>query len=233
MTSEDDTATTWADDEDARVMISALEHYAYCARQCALIHVEQIFDENLYTLKGRLAHQRADEPTTRTEGQVRVERGLPLWSLRLGLTGKADVVEFHGTDGATPYPVEYKVGRRRAWPYEALQVCAQGICLEEMLGRSVPGGAIYYVGSRARREVEFTATLRVAVEEMTEGVRAMLSSERMPEAPNDQRCAKCSLIESCLPAVVVSPRRVRAQHAELWVPLPVDATDERGNKGEA
>jgi CRISPR-associated exonuclease Cas4 len=220
---------SWADDEDQRVMISALEHYAYCARQCALIHVEQVFDENLYTLKGRLAHERADAPTTRTEGATRVERALPLWSRRLGLTGKADVVEFRGVDGATPYPVEYKVGRRRDWPYEALQVCAQGMCLEEMLGRPVPAGAIYYVGSRARREVEFTPAMRAAVEQMTAGVRAMQRERRLPEAPNDQRCEKCSLIESCLPSVVVSPRRIGAQHAELWAPLPVGAVERDGN----
>jgi CRISPR-associated exonuclease Cas4 len=227
MEREYDSKSSESDVEDERVMISALEHYAYCERQCALIHVEQIFDENLYTLKGRLAHERADSPTRRTEGQLRVERGLPLWSRRLGLTGKADVVEFHGETGATPYPVEYKLGKRRDWRYEALQVCAQGMCLEEMLGLSVPGGAIYYVGSRTRREVEFTPELRTAVERAAEGVRAMLGSSRMPEAPNDQRCEKCSLIESCLPAVVVSPRRVHAQYSELWRPLPVGPADGR------
>src|SRR5689334_20612357 len=119
----------WQSDDEERVMLSALEHYAYCPRQCGLIHLEQVFDENLYTLKGHMAHERADTPTTRSEEGMRVERGLPLWSRRLGLTGRADVVEWHGD---VPYPVEYKVGRRREWIYEALQVCAQGMCLEEM-----------------------------------------------------------------------------------------------------
>lgn len=228
MTTVDQPVSSWVDpsrDENARVLISALEHYAYCARQCAFIHVDQVFEENLYTLKGRLAHERVDAPATRSEDGKRMERGLPLWSRRLGLTGKADVVEYHG---ATPYPVEYKIGRKREWPYEALQVCAQGMCLEEMLGLPVPGGAIYYIGSRLRREVEFTTTLRAAVEEITEAVRDMLRQERLPTAPNDQRCEKCSLIASCLPGVVVSPRRVNALFAELWVPMPVSAADRSG-----
>src|SRR3989442_9766495 len=96
------------------VMISALEHYSYCPRQCALIHIEQTFDENIYTLKGRLAHERVDTVISRTEDNLRIERGLPLWSRRLGLIGRADVVEFHGK---IPYPVEYKLGKRREWEY--------------------------------------------------------------------------------------------------------------------
>src|SRR5437899_10119616 len=92
-------------DEDDLIMISALEHYSYCPRQCALIHVEQTFDENLYTLRGRAVHERVDEPVCDFQEGVWVERALPLWSKRLGLIGKADVVEFHGI---TPYPVEYK-----------------------------------------------------------------------------------------------------------------------------
>src|SRR5438876_12128675 len=101
------------------VMISALEHYSYCPRQCALINIEQTFDENIYTLKGHMAHERVDQAMMRNEDDMRVERGLPLWSQRLGLTGKADVVEFHDT---VPYPVEYKLGKQRKWQYEAIQV---------------------------------------------------------------------------------------------------------------
>src|SRR5258708_25390713 len=113
------------------VMISAREHYSYCPRQCALIHIEQTFDENIYTLKGHLAHERVDQIMSRTEDDLRGERGLPLWSPRLGLVGRADVVEFHGD---VPYPVEYKQGKRREWQYEASQWCSQAICLLEMFG---------------------------------------------------------------------------------------------------
>ena len=201
-------------------MISALEHYAYCPRQCALIHIEQTFDENIYTVRGTQAHERVDEAITRAERGVRVERGLPLWSRQLGLVGRADVVEFHGEAGETPYPVEYKSGKRREWRYEAIQVCAQGMCLEEMLGSAVPAGAVYYIGSRVRREVEFTSELRAAVEQMTEAVRGMLQIGKLPVAPDDQRCLKCSLLNSCLPAAVARPGRLLAYQRALFVPQP-------------
>lgn len=210
------------DDEAERVMISALEHYAYCPRQCGLIHIEQTFDENLYTLKGTLAHERADVASTRAEEGMRVERALPLWSRRLGLVGKADVVEWQG---AVPYPVEYKVGRRREWVYEAIQVCAQALCLEEMLGCTVPAGAIYYVASRARREVTFDIELREAVERTAQAVRDMLLASILPPAVDDQRCPKCSLLESCLPSVVVRPRRLQWYRSQLFVPQTEAVTE--------
>src|SRR6266446_5838641 len=148
-------------DESELVMISALEHYSYCPRQCALIHQEQTFDENLYTLRGRAVHKQVDEPEAVVEKGVRVERALPLWSNRLGLVGKADVVEFRGD---TPYPVEYKHGPRREKEHDDLQLCAQAVCLEEMTGQNVPKGAIFHHSSRRRREVEFTSALRAKVE---------------------------------------------------------------------
>ncbi|MBV9613909.1 MAG: CRISPR-associated protein Cas4 [Chloroflexi bacterium] len=190
------------DEEIESVMISALEHYSYCPRQCALIHIEQTFDENIYTLKGHMAHERVDQAIVRDEDNMRVERGLPLWSRRLGLTGKADVVEFHGS---VPYPVEYKLGKQRKWQYEAIQVCAQALCLEEMIGCPVPKGAIYYCSSRVRREIVFDIHLREAVAQVADAVRTMLKSMAMPPAVNDQRCERCSLIESCLPKVVAKP----------------------------
>lgn len=197
------------------VMISALEHYSYCPRQCALIHLEQTFDENIYTLKGHMAHERVDQALTRDEEAIRVERGLPLWSRRLGLTGKADVVEFHNN---IPFPIEYKLGQQRKWQYEAIQVCAQALCLEEMIGCPVPRGAIYYCSSRTRREVEFNTQLRETVAQIAEAVRAMLKSMILPPAVNDQRCEKCSLIESCLPAVVAKPGRWLSYRASLFIP---------------
>ena len=209
-------------EEEEWVLISALEHEAYCPRQCALIHVDQTFDENIYTLRGRHAHERVDETTTRAERGVRIERGLPLWSRRLGLVGKADVIEFQG-EGETPYPVEYKVGMRREWAYEAIQVCAQALCLEEMLGRPAPTGAVYYVGSRMRREVVFTAELRAVVERLTAAVRATLRSGVLPSAPDDQRCPKCSLLDSCLPAAVARSGRLAAYRAMLFTPQPEGA----------
>lgn len=192
-------------DESDLVMLSALEHYSYCPRQCALIHIEQTFEENLFTLRGRAVHEQVDEPEWTVEKGVRVERALPLWSHRLGLVGRADVVEFHGS---TPYPVEYKHGPRREKEHDDLQLCAQAMCLEEMTGQSVPRGAIFHHSSRRRREVEFTSILREKVEQTIVAVRAMLASRTLPPAVNDARCTHCSLQESCLPSVVAETNRV-------------------------
>ena len=185
---------TEQEEELEPVMISALEHYSYCPRQCALIHIEQTFDENIYTLRGHLAHERVDQSISRNEEAVRVERGLSLWSKCLGLVGRADVVEFHGE---TPYPVEYKQGQRRDWQFEAIQLCAQALCLEEMLGFPVPKGAIYYCSSRVRREIVLNEFLRVTVQNIAKEVRELLAGVDLPAAVNDQRCEKCSLIDSC------------------------------------
>lgn len=202
----------WQDEREP-VMISALEHYSYCPRQCALIHLEQTFEENLYTLRGSLAHKRVDTPIERFEHQMRVERGLPLWSSKLGLIGKADVVEFHDT---TPFPVEYKLGKRRNWAYEAIQVCAQALCLEEMFGLEVPAGAIYYCSSRVRRDILFDQTLRSAVANATEGVRALLHEKQLPSAVSDQRCQNCSLRDACLPEVVMQSSRIQQYQSTLF-----------------
>lgn len=207
-------ATDWA--EEDLVLISALEHWSYCPRQCALIHLEQTFDENLYTLRGNRAHRRADEAEVGTARGVRIARAVPLWSDRLGLVGRADVVEFHGDRGETPFPVEYKVGSRRTWGHEALQLCAQALCLEEMFMTEVAAGAIWYHGSRTRREIIFEPSLREAVEIATAAVRAMMVDTRLPPAPNDQRCPKCSLFDACLPALAAHPARVRGYQGELF-----------------
>jgi CRISPR-associated exonuclease Cas4 len=190
--------------EDDFIMISALEHYSYCPRQCALIHVEQTFDENLYTLRGRVVHERVDEPVVEFQEGVRVERALPLWSKRLGLIGKADVVEFHGV---TPYPVEYKHGSKREREHDDLQLCAQAICLEEMMAKPVMRGAIYYHSSRRRREVEFASALRNEVEAATAGIRKLLGGRLLPPPVNDNRCRHCSLKDSCMPVAVGEKRR--------------------------
>ena len=178
-------------------MISALEHHSYCPRQCALIHVEQVFDENLYTLRGRRMHERVDEAGSAFEDGLRVERGLPLFSERLGLIGKADVVEF-GADG-TPYPVEYKSGPRRQTKHDDVQLCAQALCLEEMLEREVPEGAIFHHAARRRRRVAFDHELRSLTERIVVEVREVLASGAMPPPVADARCPKCSLYDACMP----------------------------------
>lgn len=203
----------WAESEI--VWISALEHWSYCPRQCALIHVEQTFSENLYTLRGRDVHEQVDEASSRLEEGVHVERALPLWSTRLGLLGKADVVEFHNR---IPYPVEYKSGKRRRWGHERLQLCAQAICLEEMFSVDVTCGAIFYHGSRGRMEVQFTPESREEVEEATFAVRKMLSARVLPPPVNDARCKECSLIDSCLPSMVANNSSISDIKEILFTP---------------
>ena len=199
------------------IPISALNHYAYCPRRCALIHVEHVFEENVYTMRGHDLHERTDTPEeSGWEENVRVERALPLWSARLGLVGKADVVEFRRL---TPYPVEYKSGRLREFENDDLQLCAQAICLEEMMGRPVPRGAIYHHSSRRRREVEFTDPLRREVELAAAAIRKILNEQTLPPPVNDSRCRHCSLKESCMPAVVGEQARAAALLRDLFVPF--------------
>jgi CRISPR-associated exonuclease Cas4 len=195
------------------IMISALEHYAYCPRQCALIHVEQVWSENIYTMRGKDVHEHVHDDSSHQMAGVRLERSLPLWSRRLNLTGQADLVEFH--DGI-PYPVEYKSGRHRRGNPETLQLCAQALCLEEMFGVSVPEGALYWHGSRERREIVFSVTMREQVELVTLAVREMLVQRITPPPVNDKRCEGCSLKESCLPGVVADKGRSRKAARELF-----------------
>lgn len=189
----------WA--EEQIVLVSAIEHYSYCPRQCALIHVEHVFDENIYTLRGRRAHEQADIPEESLEDGIVVQRAVPIWSERLGLQGKTDVVEFW-PDG-TVYPVEYKHGPRRNNLHDTLQLCAQALCLEEMLGTTVSKGAIYHHSSRRRREVEFTGDIRAKTEEVIKQIRQMLQEEELPVPVNDPRCPDCSLIDACMPDILI------------------------------
>jgi len=205
-------------EEDQIVLISALEHYSYCPRQCALIHVERIFDENVFTLRGRHAHERADQAHSALENGVRIERALPLWSDRLGLQGKGDVVEFH-PDGRV-IPVEYKNGPRRERRHDDVQLCAQALCLEEMLGVAVERGAVYSLQTHRRREVAFHDDLRDETQDLIAAVRAMQSSAGpLPPALNDARCPRCSLLDACVPATVVAARHTRLSQQLYTLPL--------------
>ncbi len=189
------------DDADP-VALSALQHWAYCPRQCALIHVEQAFDDNLHTLRGNAVHAAVDQPGIELRRGLRVERALPIWHDTLGLIGKADVVEFE-PDG-TPYPVEYKHGSRHKRADIAacddLQLAAQALCLEAMTGRAVTAGAIYYASSKRRRVVAVDEALRGRVAHAAAAVRTLLREGRMPPPTDDSsRCHGCSLRERCQP----------------------------------
>jgi len=203
------------------VLISAIEHYSYCRRQCALIHIEHTFDENLYTIRGELAHERVDAGGLERRANVRVERAIPLWSDRLGLRGKADVVEFR-PDG--PYPIEFKVGPPRGRHADA-QLCAQALCLEEMLGAAVPRGALFHVATRRRREIEIDGALRSRTLELIDGVRQMLTEQFVPPPVADRRCAHCSLMESCMPDVVADRGLLDRFDRQAFAALPIEAEE--------
>lgn len=205
--------------EPVLVPISALEHWSFCPRQCGLIHVEQVWDENAFTIKGSAAHERADEPVTRTERGVRVERALPLWSDELGLVGRADVVEFvlQG-DREVPCPVEYKSGKPVRPKHAALQLCAQALCLEEIFGVDVPFGALYFVATRDRLTVPVDDSLRLETKTVVAEIRSMILSGSVPDPVADARCRNCSLADACMPFAVRAARGT--QRRTVFEPLP-------------
>jgi CRISPR-associated exonuclease Cas4 len=206
------------DDPDT-IPLSALQHWAYCPRQCGLIHLEQAFDENLHTLRGQAVHALVDQPGMELRNGLRVERALPVWSDQHGLIGKADAVEFE-PNGA-PYPVEYKHGsRHKAADIAAcddVQLAAQALCLEEMTGHAVAEGALYYATSRRRRVVPITTALRQQVIETAQAVRSMLASGQLPLPTSDtRRCKGCSLRERCQPEAL--QRLAERERQDLFDP---------------
>ncbi|WP_248885552.1 CRISPR-associated protein Cas4 [Acidithiobacillus acidisediminis] len=196
------------------IPLSALQHWTYCPRQCGLIHLEQQFAENIHTARGQAVHHLVDTPGYEVRHGVRVERALPLWSDRLGLIGKADLVEFH-PDG-TVFPVEFKHGRKQQKIHDDIQLAAQAICLEDMLCRPVPQGAIFHASSHRRRVVSITPELRALVVEAAEAIRAMLTSGKLPSPVNDARCKECSLRDICQPEALTSLEKQREQHTRLF-----------------
>lgn len=203
-------------DEIDAIPISALNHYAYCPRRCFLIHAEREFEDNIHTLRGNFEHERADQIRHEVSANgARVERALPVWSDRLGLSGKCDVVEFH-PDGRI-YPVEYKHGKRKKWINDDLQLAAQAMCLEEMTGGTIGRGAIYHASSRRRREVSFTDELRGEVKDAVEAIRKMLGRGELPAPVNDARCKECSLNQICQPEAVAGRSKLRALKTSLFI----------------
>lgn len=201
--------------EDQLLPISALQHLAFCERQCALIHLEQIWTENRLTAEGRVLHENVHEHGSESRRDLRQATGLRLRSLRLGLTGQTDLVEFHRQNGPAgairlpgvegwwrPFPVEYKRGRPKAEAVDEIQLCAQAICLEEMLGGDISAGALFYGTSRRRHEVVFSSDLRAKVELASHRLHLLLESEITPPAVyRPEKCDHCSLLEVCQPHI--------------------------------
>lgn len=187
-----------------------------------LIHTEQAFAENVHTLRGQAIHARVDEPGVETRAGIRSARAVPLWCDRLGLIGKADVIEFL-PDG-TPYPVEYKHGRKgkagkaAKAVHDDLQLAAQALCLEEMTGKAISVGAIYHATSHRRREVAISIALRQQVEETVGAIRLALAAGKLPAPVNDERCRECSLIDLCQPAPLAAHERQQTLASLLFNP---------------
>lgn len=202
---------------DDRILISIINSYLYCPRRCYLANVEGEFADNVHTLRGTHEHERVDRERHEVSVGVRMEYALPVWNRRLGLTGKCDAVEHH--PGGTVYPVEYKHGKRRKWINDDLQLAAQALCLEEMLGVAIPKGAIYHQQSRRRREVEIDDALRQSVETAAQEIRQVLGSSQLPPPVNDtRRCPECSLSDICQPELARATARLSMLHDGLFEP---------------
>jgi CRISPR-associated exonuclease Cas4 len=206
-------------DEEDLLPVSALQHILFCERQCALIHVERAWEENLATAEGRQLHEKVDSAEGETRNDLRIACGFTLRSLRLGLFGKADVVEFHRTDAAdavsfekvrglpaaiqkgrwSPFPVEYKRGKPKANRCDEVQLCAQALCMEEMFGIDIHAGALFYAKTRRRQKILFDADLREQTWAAAERLHELIRSQILPKAVYGKKCRECSLCGICLP----------------------------------
>lgn len=183
--------------------VSALQHWLFCPRQCALIHVERLWAENRLTAEGRVLHARADGGAGDRRKGVRTLRAVQIGSERLGLHGVADVVEIHGT---RILPVEYKRGRPKPHRADEVQLCAQALCLEEMTGQTIAEGALFYGETRRRQVVPFDATLRSLTSCIAAEARTALASGQVPPPVHDpRRCRACSLADLCRPERMQAP----------------------------
>lgn len=203
--------------EDDLLPISALQHLIFCERQCALIYIEQVWEENLLTAEGRIMHEHVHDSHREVRGTVRIEYGMPLRSLELGLVGIADVVEFHGTENGVessairwvPCPVEYKHGKSKKDNSDRVQLCAQSLCLEEMLDIKVVEGALFYGRNRRREAVCFDASLRKETKEAATRLHALIESGITPKPVYSKRCDRCSLVNICLPKTLEKRKNIR------------------------
>jgi len=188
-----------------------LQHFLFCRRQWALIHLEQVWSENYLTAQGRMLHEKTHDAETENRPGIRIVRGLRIQSLRLGLVGQADVVEFHQSQSGIeltetkglwqPYPVEYKRGKAKPDNCDRVQLCAQAICLEEMLDCKVLQGALFYGKPRRREQVEMTEQLRTQTEQTAVQIHQLYDKRRTPKAKYGKKCKSCSLYDICLPKV--------------------------------
>lgn len=208
--------------DDRLLPLSALQHMVFCDRQAALIHVEGVWADNRLTVEGQQLHHVVDAAKADRRDGVMVRRSVSLRSDRLGLVGKADVIEFHPTteqDGGSAVPgmpghwrvvpVEYKRGKPKPHRADEVQLCAQAICLEEALGVDISAGALFYGAIRRRQHVELSQTLRNFTEHTATRLRGLVASGDVPVRPRTAKCKSCSLLDICLPLPRRAPRSAR------------------------
>jgi len=183
------------------IPLSALQHYVFCPRQCALIHNEQVWAENFLTAQGQLLHQRVDGGEPETRKGILYERSVSVAVSKLGLTGKLDLVERELTTGNV-VPVEYKRGKPKIEDCDRIQLCAQGLCLEEMMDRTVSHGALWYWQTRHREVIQFDQPLRQKTLQVISEVRSLFDDGKTPRAKFDKKCKACSLLDICNPQII-------------------------------
>jgi len=187
-------------DQTTYIYLSALQHYAYCPRQFALIHIEQVWAENYFTAHGNLLHERVDSCEPEQRGNVRYERGVAAISHQLRIKGKLDLLEIEGNPAEKYFPVEYKRGKPKVEDWDRIQLCAQALCLEEMRGITIEEGAMWYWQVRKRQPVKFDEALRSSTLAAIENAHELMSSGKTPPPTNEQkRCRACSLTDLCEP----------------------------------
>lgn len=202
--------------ESGLIPLSALQHYVVCPRQAALIHIEQQWAENAETAQGRIEHERVDTPATRTREGTRRVTGLTLRSFALGVVGRADAVEFRGPKGrpTSAFPVEHKRGRPKRHDGDKVQLCAQALCLEEMLSIEVPAGALFYGQHKRRFDVAFDAALRARTQQVAADLHDLLAAGGTPAPVKCPACPKCSLRERCWPDHIAGGRGQVARYVQ-------------------
>lgn len=226
--------------DDELLPLSGIQHFAFCRRQWALIHIEQQWAENVNTALGHLVHERAHNPALSSDDDDRiVTRALPLVSHTLGLTGQADIVEFMPVQGDVigvplaghvglwqPRPVEYKRGRPKPDDCDEVQLCAQAMCLEEMLGAEVPEGHLYYAETRRRERVVLGENLRTRVMTLAADMHRLQASGTTPRAEHGRHCSQCSLVDACVPGLTLHPRSVHRYIQHKLIEMTDDSPPE-------
>jgi CRISPR-associated exonuclease Cas4 len=188
--------------EEDYIQLSSIQHFVFCPRQCGLIHVDALWSENLFTARGRIMHEKVDSGEDESRGDKLIVRSLNIYSRRLGLSGRCDVVEMTETgETIAPYPVEYKSGKPKMDISDTAQLCAQALCLEEMMNVPVREAAVFYGKPRRRLSVEIDDSLRRETESIIHSIHRMIKDRKVPASKYMKKCDTCSLNDMCMPKV--------------------------------